>query len=125
MSKTQGPVKYTAGEWCLDPHSPGDVETPAGVQIAFGLAASQVGEVWHIKGPCPPDDEAAANARLIASSPDLLEAAREGLICAEADIEDRRQSNKEHGDDDASDPILAVLIARRDLIAAAIAKATG
>jgi hypothetical protein len=76
MSKTQRPVKHTAGEWRLDPRSPGDVETPAGVQIAFGLAASQVGEEWHIKGPCPPDDEAAANARLIAAAPDLLEAAR-------------------------------------------------
>jgi hypothetical protein len=112
MSKTQRPVKHTPGPWSLDPRSPGDVETPAGVQIAFGLAASQVGEEWHIKGPCPPDDEAEANARLIAASPDLLEALR-GLL--EAYLVHEGHSYCDLGTDDD-----AVSRART-----AIAKATG
>lgn len=66
-----------------------------------------------------------AKARLIAAAPDLLEAASEGLICAEADVETRRLENNEDGTDDATDATLAVFIARRDLIRAALAKATG
>jgi hypothetical protein len=65
-----------------------------------------------------------ANARLIAAAPDLLEAAREGLVTAEADVEARRRLIEEWGDYEPEDAVLLVLVARRDAIAAAIAKAT-
>lgn len=65
-----------------------------------------------------------ANARLGAAAPDLLEAARAGLLSVEGDVEARQAENEEDGTDDATDPVLAVYIKRRDLIAAAIAKAT-
>ena len=64
------------------------------------------------------------DARLYATTPDLLEAAREGLIMAEADVEDRRRHLEEYGEYEPDDAFLAVFIARRDLIAAAILKAT-
>jgi len=68
---------------------------------------------------------AAALDGILAAAHDLFEAAREGLICAEADVEARRESNLEHGDDDAADPTLAVFIKRRDQIASALARARG
>lgn len=54
----------------------------------------------------------------------LLDAAREGLICAEADIEAQKALCEEWGDDPATDSVMAVFVKRRDLIAAAIAKAS-
>lgn len=54
---------------------------------------------------------------------ELLAAAREGLITAEADVEQRRGVIEDRGDYEPDDAFLPVLIARRDKIAAAIAKA--
>jgi len=62
---------------------------------------------------------------LIASAPDLLEAAREGLLIAEADVESARQDCIEHGEDPDADQFVKVFTERRDLILAAISKATG
>lgn len=69
--------------------------------------------------------EAEEIARLIAAAPDLLAAAREGLLCAEADLENERQSCTENDEDPEADQFVKLFKARRDLIAAAIAKATG
>jgi hypothetical protein len=66
-----------------------------------------------------------ANAHLIAAAPDLLEAAREGLICAEADLEAERLTCLDHGEDPEQDQFVQVFRQRRDLIRAAIAKAGG
>jgi hypothetical protein len=66
-----------------------------------------------------------ADARLIAAARDLLEAAREGLIVAEADVEARERVIEEWGLDPDADRDLGIFRSRRDLIAAAIAKATG
>lgn len=72
-----------------------------------------------------PELDALATARLIAAAPDLLEAAREGLIRAEADLENELRVCAEWGDAADTDATVAVLRERRDKIAAAIAKATG
>jgi len=50
----------------------------------------------------------------------LVEAAREGLICAEADLETQRQSCIEEGEEPEQDQLYQVFKARRDLIATAL-----
>ena len=62
--------------------------------------------------------------RLAAAAPDLLEAAREGLIRAEADLENELRLCAEWNDDADTDATVAVLRERRDKIAVAIAKAS-
>lgn len=64
-----------------------------------------------------------ANARLIAAAPELLEAAREGLLSVEAEIEEREFEKT--ADEIASDQFLPVFRERAASIRAAIAKATG
>lgn len=51
----------------------------------------------------------------------LVKAAREGLICAEADLEEQKQSCVEDGEDPGDDQAHQVFKARRDLIKAALA----
>jgi hypothetical protein len=76
-------------------------------------------------------DYPTSTGRLITEAADALErqaaeierlrgAAKEGLICAEADVEARRGELEEWVEYEPDDAYLAVLIARRDLIRAAL-----
>ena len=62
---------HTPGPWKVDPNFWGDIETAKGeLQICTVDADGDVGHNFA----CPEIAEAEANARLIAASPDLLEA---------------------------------------------------
>ena len=63
---------------------------------------------------------AQALTALLAENERLREAAREGLLCAEADLEERRNECLEHGDDPETDATFKLFKWRRDLIAAAL-----
>jgi uncharacterized protein (DUF885 family) len=69
-----------------------------------------------------PDGPEAADAleRQAAEIKRLREAAKKGLIYAEADVEARRGQLEEWVEYEPDDAYLAVLIARRDLIRAAL-----
>lgn len=68
-------VKHTPGPWVVDPHHAGDVQDAMGREIGSTYQAANLGEEWSIMGDIPWDAETmAANARLIAAAPDLLEA---------------------------------------------------
>ena len=67
-------------------------------------------------------DAAQALTALLAENERLREAASEGLICAEADLEQERNERLERGDDPEADPTFQVFRWRRDLIAAALNK---
>lgn len=71
-----GAPAWTKGPWRVDPHHSGDVQTSDGtVEIGATWHASDQGSSLIIRGPNLPDDDTAdANARLIASAPDLAEA---------------------------------------------------
>ncbi|AGS80905.1 hypothetical protein [Caulobacter phage Cr30] len=66
-------------------------------------------EVWPEANPTPEAVER------------LVEAAKEGLICAEADLETQRQQCLEDGENPEDDQFYKVFKARRDLISEALA----
>lgn len=97
-----GEVRHTAGPWSADKY--GQLRSPDGKQVdVWGC-----GIAWVSR-----DDEAEANARLIAASPDLLEALR-GARQTILDLKNARWSEAEGSDEE--------WVAEID---AAIAKATG
>lgn len=114
--------KHSPGPWSFD-------ATCFDRRIAIRGGKTAYGRPYNIALVNRPgsarDGEDRANARVIAAAPDLLEAAREGLIIAEADIETEKRLIEEWGADEGDSAALEVFTRRRDLIAAAIAKAEG
>ena len=100
--------------------------------------ALAVVKAWNRRTPAPEGEDWTEDAELErrqadyergfrdgrAASPVEIErlrgAAKEGLICAEADVEARRGELEEWVEYEPDDAYLAVLIARRDLIRAAL-----
>ncbi len=120
MTAAHTPMPWTLTEQeksVRGPYRPHVTSTGATLMLRTDIASVLSTGPWRA--------ERSANARLIAAAPDLLEAAREGLICAGADIEDAWQACIEHGEDPDTDQFVKVFTERRDLIAAAISKATG
>jgi hypothetical protein len=106
-------AKHTPGPWVAEP------------QVGKGAWVKGSDGQWAALSCGTDDANGAANARLIASAPDLLEVARLELIRAESDLENEVQWCVQWDEDPEEDAAVTVLRSRRDFIAAAIARATG
>lgn len=68
---------HTPGPWVVDPRHIRDVQSYDGHEISTAFASYQEGRPLNLGGSIPWDmDTAAANARLIAAAPELLDVAR-------------------------------------------------
>jgi len=103
-----GEVKHTPGEWGLDDH-------PQGAAIRGGCTelVAVVVDPSKARAGVTSASEREANARLIAASPDLLEALQNFVGLYDSPVERRRK---------ASDPFYAEVVS---VARAAIDKATG
>lgn len=71
-------AKHTPGPWRVDPNYNRDVQDANGCEVGAALCVTDIGEKWTISGRITASrEEGAANARLIASAPELLAALRE------------------------------------------------
>lgn len=77
---------HTPGPWVVDATYLSEVQTADNLSIASCWHKHADGAEITVTGVLPCDlAESAANARLIAAAPDLLEACRAGLYVAEAE----------------------------------------
>jgi hypothetical protein len=77
---SESDAKWTPGPWRVDPQYPHDIQAGEGdsaMEIASVCNRDDGMDHWY-----PPDEQADANARLIAASPDMAEALRELLATA-------------------------------------------
>jgi hypothetical protein len=102
-------------------HTPGPWKTAATDDSLIVAGRTKIASTYEVND----DVWGEANARLIASAPDLLEVARRELIRAESDLENEVQLCAQWDEDPEEDVAVAELRSRRDFIAAAIARATG
>jgi hypothetical protein len=87
-------------------------------RVHGGFSADRATTNWHRNPDGPP--AADTLERQAAEIERLRAAAKEALICAEADVEARRGQLEEWVEYEPDDAYLAELIARRDLIRAAL-----
>ena len=115
MSET----KHTPGPWNVDPSYPGDVCAGTGHDVAVtcykGMKPIDLDGTESTIGP-QSREEAEANARLIAASPDLLAALQEWMSA------NREVAECGHDEQRAADEREQIA---REMAAVAIAKATG
>ena len=77
-TKTEQKAAHTPGPWVNDPNAWGDIDAASGEQIAMIIDQSDFGRIVHMLSfegaTAPTEEQARANARLIAAAPALLEA---------------------------------------------------
>jgi hypothetical protein len=113
------PGSHTPGPWFLEPNL-----EPMGGCLSRAVMAQDTFVAYALFDD-EDDDAAEANARLIAAAPELLEAARAGLLSLEANIEAREADHANYSFDTAKDATLVLWRERAAAIRAAIAKARG